>query len=95
MCMSVYIVVVEVHSPLQKPNSDWLNILWFDSFFSTAESLHCYVCSSDKLEQCSTLHSLKELPSELCPADMASCFTKVEGKFFRVCLCVVDCYYVL
>lgn len=48
-------------------------------FLKTAQSLYCYVCSSEKLEQCSTLHSLKELPNELCPTDVASCFTKVKG----------------
>lgn len=45
------------------------------------QGLHCYVCSSDNLEDCSTLHSIEELPLELCPSDVASCFTRIDSKY--------------
>lgn len=55
----------------------------------SAEALKCYVCSSDKLETCSTLQMIqgKELPSELCPTNVASCFTKIESKFHKFFIC--------
>lgn len=54
-------------------------------FFFVASALQCFVCSSDKLEACSTLHfdgSDKELPFELCLSNVTSCFTKTYSKFF-------------
>lgn len=49
----------------------------------SANGLHCHVCSSNNLEQCSTFSSTDELPTELCPADVTSCFTKIERNYSR------------
>ncbi|XP_055308419.1 uncharacterized protein LOC129572481 [Sitodiplosis mosellana] len=64
-----------------------LSILSFCVSIGSVQGLQCYVCYSDKLEDCSTLHSIEELPLELCPADVASCFTRIEhGITIRGCL---------
>lgn len=60
-------------------------------FLFSVQGLYCYVCSSDKLEECSTLHSIEELPLELCSSDIASCFIRIESKppitlFFHIIL---------
>lgn len=52
----------------------------------SARCLHCYVCTSDKLADCATLHSIDELPTQLCPSDIAQCFTKVERRLLITCL---------
>lgn len=51
--------------------------------FFSANGLNCHVCSSDKFKDCATLHSFN-LPTELCPPEFTSCFTKIEGKQLRM-----------
>lgn len=71
-----YLVVLE--NILNQERQDIEIVFGWISFL--AEGLQCYACSSDKLEECATLHSTEELPIELCPSDDdASCFTRIEG----------------
>ncbi|XP_031624827.1 uncharacterized protein LOC116341726 [Contarinia nasturtii] len=56
------------------------------SLIASTYGLYCHVCSSDKLEDCATLRSIEDLPTELCPSNSASCFTKIEhGITIRGC----------
>lgn len=50
------------------------------NFDFSVHGLYCYDCSSNKLEHCSTLHEIDELPIKLCRFDNAFCFTRVAGK---------------
>ncbi|XP_031624828.1 calponin homology and LIM domain-containing protein-like [Contarinia nasturtii] len=64
-----------------------LTFLTFSISIYSVQGLQCYACSSDKLEDCSTLHSDEELPLELCSSEDRFCFTSIEnGITTRGCL---------
>lgn len=88
-----YIDVFHWNFILKTSNHRWLKFFqsnWFINFFS-ATALHCYTCSSDKIESCATLRDKpEELPTELCPANFASCFTKIESKSIRFLLLLLS-----
>lgn len=82
LCFFSKIYVEKItYSLLNLKHKTILKLLLFKKNEFSAQGLECYVCSSDKIEECSTHHTIEEFPFALCPSNFSSCYTQIQSKF--------------